>query len=63
LNGEGEDDYSWITLNEMLEHPDEEQFVGCLYELLATHIGESVTDCGLPVVQGADLLQKRYKKN
>jgi 2-polyprenyl-3-methyl-5-hydroxy-6-metoxy-1,4-benzoquinol methylase len=39
VNGEEEDDYSWITLNEMLEHLDEEQFVGCLYELLATHIG------------------------
>ena len=55
VNAVEEDDYSWITLNEMLEHPDEEQFVGC--------IGESVTDCGSPVVQGAGLFQKSYKKN
>jgi hypothetical protein len=47
----------------MLGHPEEEQFVGCLYDLLTSHVGKTVTDYGSPVMQGADLLEKRYKKS
>jgi hypothetical protein len=57
-----EEDYNWVTLNDMFVHPEEEQFVGCLYDLLATYIGDSVNDLKTPVMQGADLLNKRYKK-
>jgi hypothetical protein len=57
-----EEDYNWITLNDMFDHPEEEEFVGCLYELLATYIGDAVNDLKTPVMQGADLLNKRYKK-
>jgi hypothetical protein len=46
----------------MFVHPEEEQFVGCLYNLLATYIGDTVNDLKTPVMQGADLLNKRYKK-
>ena len=62
VDGKEENDYNWVTLNDMLGHPEEEQFVGCLYELLATHIGDSVNDLKTPVMQGADLLNKRYNK-
>ena len=62
VDGKEENDYNWVTLNDMLGHPEEEQFVGCLYELLATHIGDAVNDLKTPVMQGADLLNKRYKK-
>jgi len=57
-----EDDYNWVTLHDIFGHPEEEQFVGCLYELLAKHVGNAVNDLGTPVMQGADLLNKRYKK-
>jgi len=33
-----------------------------LYELLVKHIGDAVNDLHTPVMQGADLLNKRYKK-
>jgi hypothetical protein len=62
VDGKEENDYNWVTLNDMLGHPEEEQFVGCLYELLATHIGDSVNELKTPVMQGLDLLNKRYKK-
>jgi hypothetical protein len=62
VDGKEEDDYNWVTLNDMLVHPEEEQFVGYLYELLATHIGDVVNDLKTPVMQGADLLNKRSKK-
>ena len=48
VNDKEVDDH-WITLEEMLKHPDAEQFVGCLYELLAVHIGEVVTDFSSPL--------------
>ncbi len=35
VDGEEEEDYNWVTLNDMFGHPEEEQFVRCLYELLA----------------------------
>ena len=62
VDGKEEEDYNWVTLNDMFGHPEEEQFVGCLYELLATYIGDAVNDLKTPVMQGADLLNKRYKK-
>jgi len=62
VNGKEEDDYNWVTLHDIVGHLEEEQFVGCLYELLAKHVGNAVNDLGTPVMQGADLLNKRYKK-
>jgi hypothetical protein len=62
VDGKEAEDYNWVTLNDMFGHPEEEQFVGCLYELLATYIGDVVNDLKTPVMQGADLLNKRYKK-
>jgi hypothetical protein len=62
VDGKEENDYNWVTLNDMLGHPEEEQFVGCLYELLTTHIGDAVNDLKTPVMHGADLLNKHYKK-
>ena len=62
VNGKEEDDYSWVNLHDIFGHPEEEQFVGCLYELLAKHVGNAVNDLGTPAMQGADLLNKRYKK-
>jgi hypothetical protein len=62
VNDKEEDDH-WITLEEMLKHPDAEQFVGCLYELLVVHIGEVVTDYVSPVMYGAPkTLQKELTK-
>ena len=57
MNSKKDDDYSWVNLKDMLGHPEEEQFVGCLYELLEAHIGKTVTDCGSPVMQGVDLME------
>jgi hypothetical protein len=62
LDDKEEEDYNWVTLNDMFGHPEEEQFVVYLYELLATYIGDVVNDLKTPVMQGADLLNKRYKK-
>ena len=62
VDGKEEEDYNWVTLNDMFVHPEEEQFVGCLYELLATYIGDTVNDLKTPVMQGADLLNKYYKE-
>jgi hypothetical protein len=62
VNGKEEDDYSWVNLHDIFGHPEEEQFVGCLYELLAKHVGNAVNDLGTPVMQGADLLNKCHKK-
>ncbi len=58
VNGKEGDDYHWITLKEMQEHPNEEQFVGCLYELVVTYTGESVMECGSVVIQDDDLLKR-----
>jgi hypothetical protein len=57
-----EEEYNWVTLNDIFGHPEEEHFVGCLYELLTAYIGDAVNDLKTPVMQGADLLNKRYKK-
>jgi hypothetical protein len=62
VDGKEEDDYNWVTLHDIFGHSAEEQFVGCLYELLAKHVGNAVNDLGTQVMQGADLLNKRYKK-
>jgi hypothetical protein len=59
VDGKEENDYNWVTLNDMFGHPEEEQFVGCLYELLAAYIGDAVNDLKTLGMQGADLLNKR----
>jgi hypothetical protein len=61
VNGKEEDDHNWATLHDIVGHLEEEQFVGCLY-VLAKHVGNAVNDLGTPVMQGTDLLNKRYKK-
>ena len=40
VNGKEVDDFTWVTLREIYGDENEEQFVGCLYELKLTH-GES----------------------
>ena len=57
-----DDDFTWIKLKDIFGHKNEEQFVGCLYELMLTHIGDSVNMFGTPVMQGDDLLKRTPKK-
>ena len=62
VNGEEDDDFTWVTLREIYENENKEHFVGCLYELMLTHMENATNVCETPVMQCDDLLKRTPRK-
>ena len=62
VNGKEDDDFTWVTLREIHGDENEEQFVGCLYELMLTHMENATNVYETPVMQGDDLLKRAPRK-
>ena len=62
VNGKEDDDFTWVTLRESYGDENEDQFVGCLYEMMLTHMEKATNMYGMPVMQGDDLLKRSPKK-
>ena len=63
LNGKEDDEFTWITLKEIYGKKNEEQFVGCLYELMLMYMKNATNIYETPVMQGDDLLKSPPKKH
>ena len=62
VNGKEDDDFTWVTLREIYGNENKEHFVGCLYELMLTHMENATNVYETPVIQGYDLLKRTPRK-